>query len=109
MTKKLTLDERHHISMYARRLPCTVALRFKIDQFFNTLEITSEELKKYDVTIDPKTMEFSCNDSEYTVEYEDFDPVIIDSLESFIVMFNHEKHKNNEMLQRAFKYFKKII
>lgn len=109
MTKKLTLEDRYYISLYSRRLTCTIALRYKIDEFFNQIEITPEEMKTYGVRIDDKTMEFKCNDNTYTVEYEKFSDEVIASMKEFISMFDHEKHKTNEMLQRAFKYFRKIM
>ena len=106
---KLTLEERHYISMYARRLICTMKLRSVIDKFFAQIEITPEEFKKYGVKVDPKTLEFSCDDNEYTVEYKEFPTFVLESMKEYIAMFDHDKAKNNEMLQKTFKYFRKIL
>jgi len=108
MATKLTLEDRYYISMYSRRLPCTIALRYKIDQFFDQIEITSEEIKKFDIKID-ENLKFTCNDEKYTVEYEEFPEEVLKAMKAFIVLFDHEKNKNNEMIQRSFSYFKQII
>jgi len=107
--KKLTLKDRYFLSMYARRLPCTIALRFSIDNFFNQIEITSEEVKKFEVKINPKTLEFECNDNEHTTEFKEFPEEVLKSMKSYIKMFDHEKNKTNEMVQRTFEYFRKIL
>lgn len=109
MSKKLTLKERHYISMYSRRLLCTMKLRSVIDKFFAQIEITPEEFNKHKVKIDPKTLEFSCDDDSYTVEYESFSPIVLDSMKDYIAMFDQEKAKDNEMLQNSFEYFRKIL
>ena len=109
MSKKLTLEDRYYISMYSRRLPCTLPLRFAIDKFFNQIDINPEEFKKYEVKIDPKTLEFSCDDENYTVEYEEFPPAVIEAMKKYIKMLDHEKNKENKMLQKTFTYFQKII
>jgi len=109
MSKKLTLKDRHFISMYSRRLVCTMKLRNVIDKFFAQIEPTPEEFKKFNIVIDPKTFEFSCNDDEYTVEYEEFSPVVLDAMKSYIEMFDAEKAKKNDMLQRTFSYFRKLL
>jgi len=106
---KLNLEDRYFISMYARRLICTMKLRSVIDKFFAQIEITPEEFKKYGVVIDSKTLEFSCTDCEYTVEYNDFPSPVIESMKKYISMFDYDKVKNNEMLQKTFKYFRKLI
>ena len=108
MSKKLTLEDRYYISMYSRRLPCTIALRYQIDKFFDQIEITSDEIKQYEVKIDENLM-FTCNDENYTVEYEEFPEEVIKSMKAFIVLFDHEKNKNNEMVQRSFTYFKQVM
>lgn len=109
MSIKLTLEDRHFISMYARRLICTMKLRSVIDKFFAQIEITPEEFKTHGIAIDHKTLEFSCKDGEYTVEYNDLSPVVIESMKEYISMFDHDRAKDNEMLQKTFKYFRKLI
>lgn len=109
MSKKLTLKDRHFISMYSRRLISTMKLRNVIDKFFEQIEPTAEEFKRFNITIDPKTFEFSCNDDEYTVEYEEFSPVVLEAMQKYIDMFDQEKAKKNDMLQRTFTYFRKIL
>lgn len=109
MSKKLTLDERYHISMYARRLPCTLPLRFAIDKFFNQIEIIPEEMEKYGIEVNTETREFICNDDEYTVEYKEFPPEVVKAMDEYIKMYSHEDNDNNEMLQKTFNYFNLII
>jgi len=109
MSKKLTLNDRHSIGMYTRRIPCTLAIRGVIDKFFAQIEITPEEFKKYNVKIDPETLEFQCENDEYTVEYKEFPKEILEGMKAYIHMFDHEKAKDNKMLQRSFKYFRKIL
>lgn len=106
---KLNLEDRHFISMYARRLICTMKLRSVIDKFFAQIEITPEEFKNYGVSIDPKTLDFSCKNTDYTVEYTDLSPIVIDSMKTYMSMFDHDKVKDNEMLQKTFKYFRKLM
>jgi len=109
MSKKLTLEDRYYISMYSRRLPCSIPLRFSIDKFLNQIEITPEEFKIYNVDIDPSTMSFKCNDSDYEVEYEEFPPEVIVSMKNFIADYDHDKNKDNNMIQKTFDYFRKVI
>ena len=107
--KSLTLEDRYYISMYSRRLICTIQLRGVIDAFFAQIEITPEEFKSHKVVIDPATLDFSCADSDYSVEYKEFSPVVIKAMEDYIAMFDQEKVKKSEMLQSTFSYFRKII
>jgi hypothetical protein len=95
--------------MYSRRLPSTLKLRFSIDAFLQQIEISPEEVRKYEVTIDSKTLEFSCNDDDFTVEYEEFHPDVLEEMKNYIQMLDHEKNNENEMLQKTFTYFRKII
>lgn len=109
MSVKLNLDERYYISMYSRRLPCTLRLRFAIDAFLQQIEITETEMKEHGVSIDPKTMQFTCRDMDYMVEYADFHKDIIDSIKNYIKLLDHEKNADNELLQKTLTYFKKIV
>ena len=109
MTKKLTLEDRHFINMYCRQLTCTLLLRFAIDKFINQIELTPEEIRKFDVKIDITDMRFECNDPEYTVDYEEFPPEVIKAIENYIKYLDNDKNSKNEMLQKSFKYFRKII
>jgi hypothetical protein len=109
MTKKLTLEDRYFLNMYSRRLPCTIALRFSFDKFLDQIEITSDEVKKYDVKINSESLKFECNDKEFIVEYEEFPPAVIEAMKKYISMFDHDKNKNNEMLKRTFEYYRKIM
>ena len=109
MTIKLNLEDRHYINMYSRRLRSTIQLRYSIDSFFDKLNITPEEMKKYGVSIDPNNYEFKCNDDTYEVEYESFPSAVIESMKEFIKTYDHGSNKNNEMIQKMVKYFNKII
>lgn len=109
MSVKLNLEDRYYISMYSRKLPCTIMLRFAIDKFLDQIEINSEEMSKYDVKIDPSTLTFQCNDPDYVVEYESFPENLITSVKLYIKNYDHESNKNSVMLQKSFKYLKKLL
>lgn len=109
MSKSLTLEERYFISMYSRKLPCTVALRFSIDAFLQQIEITPEEVEKYDITIDVGAGTFECNDPDYTVEYEKFPTQVINAMERYVKLLDEEKNEDNILLQKILAYFRKLL
>lgn len=109
MSKKLTLEERYYISMYSRKLPCTVSLRFTIDQFHQQIEITPDEVEKFEVSIDPANGKFICNDTAYTVEYEKFPTQVVGAMKRYVNLLNDSKNEDNVLLQNILKYFSKII
>lgn len=106
---KLTLKERYDLRRYSGALICTLSLRYAIDAFQQQLDFTSEEMEQYDIKIDPVTYDFTTNDSDYTVEYSEFPVAVIDSMKSYIKLFDHEATKSNQMLQSTFAIFKKVI
>lgn len=109
MSKSLNLEERYYISMYARKLECTLKLRFAIDNFLDQIAITSEEVDKYGVDVNRDNMQFVCNDENYTVEYSEFPESVTEAMKNYIAMYDHEKNKENLLLKRTMEYFKKII
>jgi hypothetical protein len=109
MSKKLTLQDRYYISMYSRRLQSTLKLRFAIDAFLQQLEITREETEKYEVGVDPVSYEFKCNNDTYTVEYTDFPSEVIEAINSYISLYDHEQNKDNALLHKTLEYLKKVI
>lgn len=109
MSIKLTLEERYYISMYSRKLECTLKLRFAIDNFLDQIAITSEEVDKYAVSTNKETMQFECNDESYVVEYSEFPQEVLDSMANYIAMYDHEKNQDNLLLKRTMEYFKKVI
>ena len=109
MSKKLNLEDRYYISMYSRRLPCTLQLRFAIDDFLEQITITADEVAQYEIDIDKNTMEFKCNNSEYSVEFTEFPEPVLDAINTYIGMYGHEKNKENVLLQRTFTFLKKVL
>lgn len=109
MSKKLNLEDRYYISMYSRRLPCTLELRFAIDNFLDQIAITGEEASEYKVDVDKETNEFKCTDLDYVVEYPEFPQPVINAMNTYIGMYDHEKNADNVLLQRTIEYFKKIL
>jgi len=109
VTKSLTLEDRYRLSMYSRKLPCTLRLRLVINDFLSQIEITSDEMKKFEVSIDPTTMAFNCNDSEYTVDYTGFPQDIIIAMTRYVSLLDTEKNADNVLLQKTLLTFKKII
>lgn len=109
MSKKLTLEDRYYISMYSRKLECTLKLRFAIDNFLDQIAITSDEMDKYDITINKETMQFESNDESYSVEYEEFPQEVLESMGNYISMYDHEKNKENLLLKRTMEYFRKVL
>lgn len=109
MSNKLTLEDRYFINMYSRKLPCTVSLRFTIDQFHQQIEITPEEAEKYAVTIDSTNGSFITNDPEYVVEYEKFPTQVVDAMKRYVDLLDQEKNEDNVLLQNILTYFSKII
>lgn len=109
MSKTLTLEDRYYLNMHSRKMNSTLMLRLNIDSFLNAIDITSEEAEKYAIGVDPETHKFVCNDPEYTVTYEDFNPHVIQSMKNYISMYDHEGNADNQFIQRAFTYFRKII
>lgn len=109
MSTKLNLEDRYYISMYSRRLPCTLQLRFAIDDFLEQITITPEEVTQYAIDITKDTMEFTCNDYDYSVEYTEFPEPVTDAINTYIGMYDHDKNKENVLLQRTFKFLKKVL
>jgi hypothetical protein len=109
MSTKLTLEDRYYISMYSRKLPCTVSLRFTIDQFHQQIEITPEEAEKYEITINPKDGSFITNDPDYVVEYEKFPTQVVNAMKRYVDLLDQEKNTENVLLQNILTYFSKII
>lgn len=109
MSIKLNLEDRYYISMYSRRLPCTLQLRFAIDDFLEQITITADEVSQYGVDVDKTNMEFICTDAEYVIEYEEFPVPVVDAINTYIGMYDHEKNNENVLLQRTFKFLKKVI
>jgi len=109
MTKKLTLEDRYYISMYARKLECTLKLRFAIDNFLDQIAISADEVKEFEVDVDRNTMQFTCNDSDYSVEYSEFPEPVIEAMSGYMGMYDHDKNKDNVLLQRTFEFYKKIV
>lgn len=109
MSTKLNLEDRYYLSMYSRKLPCTVHLRFNIDTFLDQIEITSAEAEQYNVTVDLDAGTFTCSDENYTVEYERFPPAVVEAMKHYVKLLDVEDNKNNVMLQKIFTFFKKII
>lgn len=104
---KLTLEERFNLSRYSRKLPCTLALRMAINDFLAQIEITSDELKQYNVIIDQNS--FDCNDPNYTVSYESFPVPVIESMRHYVKVVDNEKNTDNVMLQKIIESFKKLV
>lgn len=109
MSKSLTLEDRYYLSMHVRKMTCTLLLRLHVDEFLNSIDITSDEAKQYEITIDPETHKFTCNDPEYVVEYDEFNPYVIQSMKNYISMYDHEGYVDNQFIQRGFSYFRKLI
>ena len=107
MSKKLTLEDRYHISMYCRRLPCTLQLRFAIDAFLDQIEITAEEVKTNKIEI--TATEFKCANPDDTKEFDDFPAPVTDAMKGYIETLDHEKNKDSVMLHKTFDYFRKAI
>jgi hypothetical protein len=109
MSIKLNLEDRYYISMYARKLACTVRLRFAIDVFFDQINISGDEVEKYGINIDPIEGTFSCNDLNYVIEYEKFPDAVIDAMKHYISVYDVEQTKDNELIRRIIKYFNKLL
>jgi hypothetical protein len=109
MSIKLNLEDRYYISMYARKLECTLKLRFAIDNFLDQIAITPEEVKEYGVDVDRETMQFVTNNNDYSVEYEEFPEPVIEAMSGYIGMYDHDKNSDNVLLQRTFEFFRKVI
>ncbi len=109
MSKKLTLKDRFYLSMYTRRLPCTLQLRCAVDGFFKQIEITPEEFKNHKIKIVPGTMDFECSDEEYTVEYDEFPQPVLDAMQGYINATDIEKNKDNELVKKTNDCFRKIL
>lgn len=107
MSTKLTLKDRFELSMYARRLPCTLSLRLAISDFLEQIDITQNEYTTYNISlIDNK---FTCSDSSYVVEYTNFSEIVVNAMKDYIKMYNHESNKENVLLQNMISAFNKII
>ena len=104
---KLTLEDRFNLSRYTRKLPCTLPLRLSINDFLSQIEITSDELKKYNVTISPTLL--TRNDSDYIVSYESFPPAVMDAIKRYVKVVDNEKNADNVLLQKMIETFKKIL
>ena len=109
MSHKLTLNDRYHISMYSRRLQCTLKLRFAIDAFLQQLDFTKDEIEKYEISVDSTTYEFKYNDASYAVEYESFPVEIVEAINNYISLYDHEQNKENALLTNTLEYFRKVL
>jgi len=92
--KQLSLEDRYYLSMYSRRLPCTLRLRLAIDAFLEQIELTPEEIKEHNIEINPSKMEFT-SDSNIDVEYEEFHPDVIIAMKNYITIFDSEGNAEN--------------
>ena len=106
---KLTLAQRYDISRYARRLPCTLELRFAIDSFFEMIEFTPEEIQTNGISIDEKTFELICNDPLVSIEINAVPEAVKKSMKTYIEALDTDDNKNNVLLQKTFEAFKIII
>lgn len=109
MSIQLSLEDRYYLSMYTRRLPCTLKLRFAVDAFLESIDIKSDEATKYEVSINQETYQFKCNDSNYKVVYDDFPIEVTDAMRSYIRLYDHEQNINNVLLHNTIDSFKKVI
>lgn len=109
MSIMLTLEDRYYINMYSRQLPCTVSLRFTIDQFHQQIEITPSEVEIYEISTDPSTGKFICNDASYVVSYDKFPTQVIDAMRRYVDLLSNSKNEDNVLLQNILKYFSKVI
>ena len=105
---KLTLKDRYFLNMYSRRLPSTCMLRATIDVFLNQINLTPEEVTQYGVKFDAVTGITSSSDS-LEFEYESFPVPVIESIKNYIKVYDHEKNKENKLLQNMLSYFRKVL
>lgn len=105
---KLSLKDRYNINVSVRSLPCTLKLRSVFDAFISQIDLTMDEMSQYAIKFDP-TEGFSCNNDEITFEYDKFPEELIDSINSYIHTYDHEKNAENIGLQKRLGYLKKLL
>ncbi len=105
--RTLTLEDRYYLSMYSRRLQCTLELRFAIDAFLQQIQITEAEIGTYGIKIDVDNKTFSCNDPSYTVEYANIPASITTAMGEYVNAVENSK-QTNELILRTAEYFRKL-
>lgn len=102
---KLTLKERYFLSMYARMLPSSIALRMEIEPFLNDVQLTVDEITKYAVS-GYNEKEFTCTDYGYKKEITVIPDAVVKSMKHFV---DSVKEGEDDINDRIVKYFKLIV
>lgn len=109
MSFNLTISERYELMHHIARLPCTISLRYSIDEFNKLIDFTDDEINSKQITINKTTFDIDSNDSEYVVSYDKFPSGIVDAINKFILQYDIEETKQNSFVQNTLKLFKKVV
>lgn len=107
----LTIKERYELMHYVARLPCTVGLRYAIDDFNKLIDFTEVEIKSKKITIDKSSFELSSNDDSYTITINvcEFPAGVANAIKTFVAMYDVDQMKDDEHVQQCLALFKKVI
>lgn len=109
MAFQLSIKERYDLMHSIARMPCTVALRFAVDEFNSIVDFTSQELVDKAITIDKTTFDITSNDDAYTITVEALPSGVVSAIKTFIKMYDTDDMKGNAFVQDTLKLYKKVV
>lgn len=109
MAFQLTIKERYDLMHNIARMPCTVALRFAVDEFNSIVDFTEQELREKAITIDKTTYDITSNDDSYEITVDSLPQGVVSAIKVFIKMYDTDDMKTNAMVQDTLKLYKKVI
>lgn len=109
MAFQLSIKERYDLMHSIARMPCTVALRFSVDEFNSIVDFTEKELVDKAINIDKHTFEITSNDDAYMITIEKLPSGIVSAMKTFIKMYDTDDMKTNTFVQDTLKLYKKVV
>ena len=109
MAFQLSVKERYDLMHNIARMPCTVALRFSVDEFNSLIDFTEQELTEQAITIDKMTYEITSRDPGYTITVESLPKGVVSAIKTFIKMYDTPDMAGNAFVQDTLKLYKKVI
>ena len=105
----LTIKDRYDLRKYAGALPCTLSLRYAIEDFQRQVDFTPDEMTQYAIKVNKDTFEVECNDSSYAVQYESIPEAVAHAMKDYVTHYDVEQTKDNVITQNTIKAFKKVL
>ncbi len=109
MAFALTIKQSYELIHHVGRLPCTLSFRFAYDAFQKQVEFTPDEIKQFQIKVNPDTFDIECNDTEYTVEYASIPEGVAKAMREWSERYDVDDMKNNPLVQDALAVFKLVL